>query len=517
MYISQKKFRLALADCETARTLQPSKPDVRILLRHARCQVAIGAASSALKTLQTAREAQPGIGKTTDYKSLKEQADQMQQLFRKIGTERRHQSWESGRRLVTRLLGMLECQYEDTEPRLIVWDMEFRIAAQKFESALETLSALTEKQEDVKYFELKARACFLLNRLAEAVTALKKALQLKKDDRVLLALLQRVQECETSKESGNQAFRRGDWTIAVGKYTAALKKIGFDSADGCGGIIRAILLSNRACAYIKMGAEKSSAALDDLAQSIRLHPKNWKAFRSRGKVWVMTEKYKKAVRDYHCAIEILGEDGATAAARRELEEELHEAQSKLKGVSEPTHYGKHSCLFGSIKLLNLSQIFSVRRRKLQTGAANVSLIELERTCTTVEIKKAYRRESLIHHPDKVYSTFYFAKSHSQAVQGGDEDTFKMISEAHTTLSDPVRRRELVFVSAVGRLNLSPRFSYNERIDRMQYCEDTSDDNSDDDNLYPYDSDNPYPYDSDEELADIFFTHAFGRGYGFFDY
>ena len=103
------------------------------------------------------------------------------------------------------------------------------------------------------------------------------------------------------------------------------------------------------------------------------------------------------------------------------------------------------------------------------------------------------------------------------MQGGDEDTFKMISEAHTTLSDPVRRRELVFVSAVGRLNLSPRFSYNERIDRMQYCEDTSDDNSDDDNLYPYDSDNPYPYDSDEELADIFFAHAFGRGYGFFDY
>ena len=378
---------------------------MKILLRHARCQLALGTASSALGTLQTARKAQPGIGKDTDYKSLKEKADLMQELFQDLNNERRHQSWESEQYLVTRLLGMLECRYEDTVPHLIIWDMESRIATQRFQSALETLNALTQKEEkNAKYLELKARASFLSNRPAEAVTALKKALQLKEDDRILLSLLHRVQECETSKESGNQAFRRGDWTIAVGKYTAALKNVGCKPADGCGGIIRAILLSNRASAYTRMGAEKLSAALDDLAQSIRLHPKNWKAFRSRGKVWVMTEKYKKAARDFRSAIEILSEEmGATAAARRELEEELHKAQIELKGVGKPTHYGKHSCLFGSTTLLNLSQIFSVRGRKLQMGVANVPPIELERTCTTVEIKKAYRRESLIHHPDKVNS------------------------------------------------------------------------------------------------------------------
>jgi len=49
---------------------------------------------------------------------------------------------------------------------------------------------------------------------------------------------------------------------------------------------------------------------------------------------------------------------------------------------------------------------------------------LQRTCTEIEIKKAYRKESLIHHPDK----------------GGDEEKFKMVVEAHTVLSDP-RRRE----------------------------------------------------------------------------
>jgi DnaJ family protein C protein 7 len=324
---------------------------VKTLLRHARCQLALGEASSAVGTLITARKARPEIGKVADYKSLKEKADQMQRLFREVGNARRVQSWESGAYLVTRLLDLLECRYEDTVPHLIVWDMEFQIAMQRFQSALETLNALTEKEENVELLRFKARASFLLNRPAEAVMALKKALQLKKDDPALLALLQRVQECETSKESGNQAFRRGDWTVAVGKYTAALENVGRQSVDGDGGIVRAILLSNRASAYARIGAGKLSAALDDLAESLQLHPKYWKAFRSRGKVWVMKKAYKKAVRDFKSAIAILSEEmGATAAARRELEEELHKAQIELKGSSKPSHYGKHSCLFDSTKV-----------------------------------------------------------------------------------------------------------------------------------------------------------------------
>jgi DnaJ family protein C protein 7 len=48
---------------------------------------------------------------------------------------------------------------------------------------------------------------------------------------------------------------------------------------------------------------------------------------------------------------------------------------------------------------------------------------LKKDCTDIEIKKAYRRESLIHHPDK----------------GGDEEKFKLVVEAHAVLSDPQRR------------------------------------------------------------------------------
>jgi len=51
------------------------------------------------------------------------------------------------------------------------------------------------------------------------------------------------------------------------------------------------------------------------------------------------------------------------------------------------------------------------------------ILSVARDCTEIEIKKAYRKESLIHHPDK----------------GGDEEKFKLVVEAHSVLSDPQRR------------------------------------------------------------------------------
>ena len=50
-------------------------------------------------------------------------------------------------------------------------------------------------------------------------------------------------------------------------------------------------------------------------------------------------------------------------------------------------------------------------------------LRVSKTCSQAEIKKAYRRESLIHHPDK----------------GGDEEKFKLVVEAHAVLSDLTRR------------------------------------------------------------------------------
>ena len=51
------------------------------------------------------------------------------------------------------------------------------------------------------------------------------------------------------------------------------------------------------------------------------------------------------------------------------------------------------------------------------------ILEIKYTATMDEIKKAYRRKALIHHPDK----------------GGKEEDFKKISIAYETLVNPEKR------------------------------------------------------------------------------
>lgn len=51
-------------------------------------------------------------------------------------------------------------------------------------------------------------------------------------------------------------------------------------------------------------------------------------------------------------------------------------------------------------------------------------MNLKKNCTTDEVKKAYRKLAIIHHPDK----------------GGDPEKFKEISRAYEVLSDEEKRK-----------------------------------------------------------------------------
>ena len=130
--------------------------------------------------------------------------------------------------------------------------------------------------------------------------------------------------------------------------------------------------------------------MTDIEESITLYPGNFKALRTRARIHLHLENFEGSVADFKVALEQAKfEDSITEV--RSLQAELKKAEAALKRSKTKDYY----------KILGVA-----------------------RDCTEADIKKAYRKESLIHHPDK----------------GGDEEKFKLVVEAFTVLSDPQRRQ-----------------------------------------------------------------------------
>merc|ERR1711924_97132 len=64
-----------------------------------------------------------------------------------------------------------------------------------------------------------------------------------------------------------------------------------------------------------------------------------------------------------------------------------------------------------------------RRKNVDTDKY-YNILGVDKDASESEIKKAYRKLAMKHHPDK----------------GGDPDLFKEMTEAHTVLSDPEKRK-----------------------------------------------------------------------------
>lgn len=144
-----------------------------------------------------------------------------------------------------------------------------------------------------------------------------------------------------------------------------------------------------------------------------MYPSSFKALRTRARVNLHLENYDAAVADFKSALEYASIDG-NPADERSLQNELRKAEVDLKRSKTKDYYkilGTLFCILGCLYITHFLIDF------LYKGLD-------KNNCTEYDIKKAYRRESLKHHPDK----------------GGDEEKFKLVVEAHSVLSDP-RRKE----------------------------------------------------------------------------
>jgi DnaJ family protein C protein 7 len=397
-YMSLKQFRKALADCQQALALQPSPtpsspspsspkattppPALKVLFRLARCQLALGQPTPALSTLSTLLSQDPG---NAPAKQTKFQAEQLQSHLDNVEKAKKGRDWGMARLALDKCFGAVEGQGSEVPIEWRVWRIELEVARGSWDAAgIAANDALRLEPNSPEVLYQRGLVLFLTGKLTQALNHAASALRLDPANVPAQSLRKRTKDVERLKEEGNNAFKSSKWQEALEKYEEALERVGEKEEEGKGGQIRATLLSNKATTLLKM--DDYTAALSTISASLLLSPNSFKALRTRARIQLSLESYEDAVRDFKAAQDHAESD----ADRKAAQIELKKAEAALKRSKTKDYY----------KILGVA-----------------------RDCGDAEIKKAYRRESLKHHPDK----------------GGDEEKFKLVVEAHAVLSDADRR------------------------------------------------------------------------------
>ncbi|KAH7918272.1 TPR-like protein [Leucogyrophana mollusca] len=384
-YIALKRFRPALSDCQQAATLQSASPSSKTLIRLARCQFALGSTQPALSSLRTVIALETS---NTAALQMQEKVLELEAHLRNFEAAKGRKEWGMARLALDKCLQSIEAEGNEIPTQWRLWRVELDLARGNWDAANTSANdALRLDGNSPEALTLRGLVLFLSGKLPQATQHVQSALRLDPGHESAQRLRKRIKDVERLKEEGNTAFKSGNLQEAIDKYTETIDRIGEAEEEGKGGQIRATLLSNRATTLVKL--ERYDEALSDTESSLALYPTSFKALRTRARINLHLEKYDAAIADFKSSMEQADFDGNDADVRS-LRTELRKAEAALKRSKTKDYY----------KILGVA-----------------------RDCTDAEIKKAYRKESLKHHPDK----------------GGDEEKFKLASEAYAVLSDPQRR------------------------------------------------------------------------------
>ncbi|KIJ30739.1 hypothetical protein M422DRAFT_70960 [Sphaerobolus stellatus SS14] len=383
-----KKFRHALADCQNASTLQAASPVPKTLVRLAKCHLALGTPGPALSAVRAALAVDRA---NADAKKVEAAAERVQTHLSRVAVSRAKKDWKMARLALDQ--AVKEC--EGPEPiEWRCWRIEFELAKSKLDEAMIAANqAFQLDKVSPEVLCLRGLVMFLSGKLPSALQHAQQALTYDPEHKRARQLLKRIKDVDRLKEEGNTLFKTKQLPEAIEKYTEALAVIGSADDEAKGGTIRATLLSNRATALVKL--ERYDDALNDTNASLVLVSTSYKALRTRARIHLAKEEYDAAITDFKASLEQVRIEGSQAEERN-LKQELKDAEIALKRSKSKDYY---------------------------------KILGVPKEATEIEIKKAYRKMSLVHHPDK----------------GGDEEKFKLASEAYSILSDSQKRARRSFV------------------------------------------------------------------------
>lgn len=190
----------------------------------------------------------------------------------------------------------------------------------------------------------------------------------------------------STKEEGKEAFNSGNFEEAYKLYSKALE------IDSCNRIANAKLYFNRATTSYKL--DKPEDVIDNCDKALELDPTYTKALLRRAKTCMEAEKFEDAVRDYEKLV-------SGDARNREFRNLLKDAKFQLKKSKRKDYY---------------------------------KLLGVDKNANDDEIKKAYRKRAMLHHPDRHSGA-------SETEKKDHEQNFKEVGEAYAVLGDPKKKRE----------------------------------------------------------------------------
>ncbi|CAG8546114.1 13859_t:CDS:2 [Acaulospora colombiana] len=366
-----RRSKDALEDCQRALSLDPSS--LKALLRGAKCNFVLGNLSEADRLYTRVSSVEPNLQENSEYKQLR----QVQNYIFQAETYLENAQYGLAINAIDRAVSPLEV----IPNKLKIMKGEALLGQKEYAEATRIANeVLRGDPRNSDAHVLRARILYIEGDNKKSIAHCQEALRFEPDHSSARVLRKKAQQIEDQKNAGNDAFSRGDYFVACGLYTSALE------VDPTNTITNSKIYSNRALVLMKQG--KYADAVKDMDKALELDPTFIKVLRRRADAYLKLERYQDAVNDLRAAMDL-------DSSNREIRRELQNAERELKRASRKDYY---------------------------------KILGVPRDASEIEIKKAYRKLALQHHPDK---------------NCGDSDAeikFKEIGEAYAILGDPMKKQ-----------------------------------------------------------------------------
>ncbi|KYN11879.1 PREDICTED: dnaJ homolog subfamily C member 7 isoform X1 [Trachymyrmex cornetzi] len=245
-------------------------------------------------------------------------------------------------------------------------------------------NALHIDKQNAEALYIRGMCLYFQDDVDRAFTHFQQVLRLAPDHDKALEIYKRAKCLKKKKEEGNAAFKREQYQEAYNLYNEAL------TIDPHNIMTNAKLHFNKATAAAKLGKLNESVA--ECTKALKLNENYLKALLKRASIYMELEEYEEAVYDLEKACKM-------DKTNRETKRLLGKAKLLLRKSKRKDYY---------------------------------KILGIDKDASTEDIKKAYRKRALDHHPDRHVNA-------SEGEKREQEKKFKEVGEAYGILSDPKKR------------------------------------------------------------------------------